>query len=207
MLYFSTAHVYGAPMTGTIDERTPARPAHPYASSHRVAEEGVLAAHDRGDIDGVVIRLSNGYGAPLWPGVRCWSLVVNDLCRQAVEQGRLVLRSTGVQRRDFVPLTDISRAVVHLMELRRDALDDGLFNLGGDCSWTIYETAQRVAARCEVVLERRVSIERPAPAPGAVSPPLNYCSAKLQATGFELQADADAEIDGTLRACDAWFGR
>jgi|CXWL01.1.fsa_nt_gi UDP-glucose 4-epimerase len=206
MIYVSTAHVYGAPLIGTIDERTPARPAHPYASSHRVAEEGVLAAHRRGEIETVAIRLSNGYGAPLWPGVNCWSLVVNDLCRQAVESGRLVLKSSGLQQRNFVPLADVARAIEHLLDLPRGALGDGLFNLGGDVSWSIYETAQRIAARCGAVLGRNVGIERPEPAPGAVPQPLDYRSGKLQATGFRLQASPEAEIDATLRACAGWFG-
>lgn len=206
-LYVSTAHVYGTPLTGTIDEGTPPRPGHPYSISHRVAEEGVLATQGRGEIEGIVVRLSNGFGPPLWAGVRCWTLVVNDLCRQAVEQRRLVLKSNGLQRRDFVPLADVARAVEHMLELPRESCGDGLFNLGGNSPWTIYEVAQRVAARCETVLGYRVLIERVAPAPGAASPPLAYSSEKLRATGFALHADPDDEIDGTLRACAAWFGR
>ena len=205
IFYVSTAHVYGAPLSGTIDENTPPRPSNPYASSHRVAEEAVLAAHARGDIEGVVVRLSNGYGAPLWPGVRCWTLVVNDLCRQAVERRRLVLRSDGLQRRDFVPLTDVARACEHLLNLSREACGNGLFNLGGDATWMIYECAQRVAVRCEAVLGYRVPVDRVEPAAGASSPPLAFLSEKLKATGFSLQASPAGEIDGTLLACATWF--
>lgn len=68
-VYFSTAHVYGAPLQGSIDETSLPRPVHPYAITHKVAEDFVLAAHDRKQIEGVVIRLSNGFGAPVTPDV------------------------------------------------------------------------------------------------------------------------------------------
>ena len=41
-VYVSTAHVYGAPLRGEISEETVPRPAHPYATTHRAAEELVL---------------------------------------------------------------------------------------------------------------------------------------------------------------------
>jgi UDP-glucose 4-epimerase len=206
-IYFSTAHVYGDALAGSVDERTLPQPVHPYAISHRAAEDYVLAAHRRGELDGVVVRLSNGYGAPAWPSVRRWTLVVNDLCRQAVEQRRLVLKSSGAQRRDFVPLGDVARATEHLLRLPREKLGDGLFNLGGDACWSILEAAQRVAARCRTVLGYEVPVERPAAAPEVAAVPLVFSSAKLKATGFSLAVHPDSEIDATLRACAAWFGR
>ena len=207
LLYVSTAHVYGAPLAGTIDERTLPRPRHPYAISHRVAEDCVLAAHDRREIEGVVARLSNGYGTPLWRDVPCWSLVINDLCRQAVERRRLVLESDGFQRRDFVPMPDVVRAAEHLLQLAPGQLGDGIFNLGGDAPWTIFAAAQRIAARGEALLGAPIPIERPAPSPEARSAAFDFRSEKLKATGFSLRADPDAEIDEILRACAAWFGR
>jgi UDP-glucose 4-epimerase len=206
-IYFSTAHVYGDALVGSVDERTLPQPVHPYAISHHAAEDYVLAAHRRGELDGVVVRLSNGYGAPAWSSVRRWTLVVNDLCRQAVEQRRLVLKSSGAQRRDFVPLGDVARATEHLIRLPREKLGDGLFNLGGDASWSILEMAQRVAARCRTVLGYEVPVERPAAAPEAAAAPLVFSTAKLKATGFSLAEHPDTEIDATLRACAAWFGR
>ena len=47
-IQFSTAHVYGTPLAGRITEKSLTRPVHPYAITHRVAEDFVLAARDRG---------------------------------------------------------------------------------------------------------------------------------------------------------------
>ncbi len=47
-VYVSTAHVYGAPLLGEISEETVPRPVHPYAITHRAAEELVWPRGSRG---------------------------------------------------------------------------------------------------------------------------------------------------------------
>jgi len=146
-IYFSTAHVYGSPLAGLITEASLPRPNHPYAITHKVAEDFVLAAHDKKTIQGLVLRLSNGFGAPASAKVKRWTLIVNDLCRQAVTTGKLALKSSGLQWRDFITLSDVTRSVQHLLTLPASACQDGLFNLGGECSLRIIEVAQRIANR------------------------------------------------------------
>lgn len=204
-IFFSTAHVYGAPLCGTINENTMARPIHPYAITHRVAEDFVLASHSRGRILGIVIRLSNAVGAPVDPSVNRWTLVANDLCRQAAETQTLRLQSAGLQIRDFVPLEDVCRATNHLMELSRDALSDGLFNLGGKTPLRIFDLATLIAARCIETLGFCPTIARPDVTAGqAVVGPLDYRIDKLESTGFALRGEIDAEIDSTLKLCAAY---
>lgn len=205
-IYFSTAHVYGAPLKGRIDEATLPRPTHPYAITHKVAEDFVLAAHDRKEIEGVVIRLSNGFGAPVTPDVDRWTLLVNDLCRQAVTTGELRLNSSGAQLRDFITLGDVGRAVDHVLRLHAAALADGLFNLGGGESVSILSMTERVATRWRLLTGREIAILRP-PSDGLVVPALDYRCDKLTATGFALTSEVDREIDETLRLCLAAFGK
>jgi len=206
-IYFSTAHVYGAPLAGDISECTLPRPVHPYAITHKVAEDFVLAAHDQGKIEGVVLRLSNGFGAPIEPEVNRWTLIANDLCRQAVTTGKLVLKSSGLQRRDFVTLADVARCVEHFITLPGDRLQDGLFNLGGECVLSMFELATIVAQRCKAVLGFLPPIERPAPAPGETAPDLLYDIDKLKATGFSPAGGVADEIDATLLLCRDAFGK
>lgn len=205
-IYFSTAHVYGAPLVGHITEETLPRPIHPYAVTHHAAEDFVLAAHDQKKITGIIVRLSNGFGAPTHPDVDRWTLLVNDLCRQAVTSGKLELRSSGLQRRDFITLEDVTRTVDHLLKLPVSLCNDGLFNLGGECSLQIIEFTEKIASRCKAVLNFSPPIIRPEPAINEVSIGLNYCIDKLKATGFSLTGDIDAEIDATLSLCLAAYG-
>ena len=106
-IYFSTAHVYAAPLVGNISEKNLTRPTHPYAYTHRAAEDYVLATRDTSKLDAIVIRLSNSFGPPAFPEVDRWTLLSNDLCRQAVQNGKMVLRSSGLQERDFITLEDV----------------------------------------------------------------------------------------------------
>lgn len=206
-VYFSTAHVYGAPLVGSITEQTLPRPIHPYAITHHAAEDFILAAHDQKKITGIVVRLSNGFGVPTHLDVDRWTLLVNDLCRQAVQTRKLVLRSSGLQQRDFITLTDVGRAVRHLLGLSQIDCGDGLFNLGGDNSLSVWDMVQKISQRCQRTLGYMPTIERPEPRPDEPFNSLNYCSEKLQKTGFSLLGNLDEEIDNTLLVCAQAWGR
>lgn len=204
-IYLSTAHVYGAPLSGRITERTLPQPVHPYAITHRAAEDFVLAEHARHAIEGVVIRLSNGFGAPERADVDRWSLLINDLCRQAATKHLLTLKSSGLQQRDFITLHDVARAVQHVIDLPAALLDDGLFNLGGQNVMTVYAVACLIRERCRLVLGFQPEISRPEVIVEETSASLVYDIEKLMATGFHLTGDMRAEIDDTLRLCRSAF--
>jgi UDP-glucose 4-epimerase len=204
-IYFSTAHVYGSPLQGRITEMSLPRPVHPYAITHKVAEDFLLAAHDQKQIEGVVIRLSNGFGAPATSDINRWTLLVNDLCRQASISRELRLNSPGLQLRDFITLGDVAQAVKHLLQLDAPQLEDGLFNLGGGKSMSILSMAELIAARWSALTGDEIPIIRPSG--NAISPPaLSYCSDKLGATGFLPTPQFDLEIDDTLKLCLRSFG-
>jgi len=205
-VYLSTAHVYGTPLAGRIDEKTLPRPLHPYASSHRAAEDVVLAAHDDGKLTGIVLRLSNGFGVPAHPDVNRWTLLVNDLCRQAVTNRRLMLRSSGLQRRDFVTLHDVGRAFSHVIDLPKELVGNGIFNVGGAWAPRVIDMVEAIQARCSAVLGFNPEIVRPEPAPNEVTLELDYRTDRLLATGFTLMGNSMAEIDATLLLCREAYG-
>ena len=136
-LYISTGHVYKSPLTGNVQETNKLENIHPYASSHRAGEDMVRYAHQQQLIGGIVTRLSNGYGSPMHKNVDCWMLLVNDLCRQAVETGRLVLKSSGVQSRDFIPMTSVCEIFSSLITKDKHTIGDGVFNIGSGQSMSV----------------------------------------------------------------------
>jgi len=202
-IYVSTAHVYGNPLVGTITEETCPVSLHPYATSHRAGEDAVRRAHRQVAIEGIVIRLSNAFGAPVHKEANCWMLLVNDLCRQAVTTGRMVLQTSGTQRRDFIALTDACRAIGHLLRLPVEKLGDGLFNVGGAWAPTILEMTQHVAARIHVVTGNRPEILRKEDPQTESSEILDYGMKKLIGTGFSVNGSGviDREIDALIRFC------
>jgi UDP-glucose 4-epimerase len=201
VLYFSTAHVYGAPLLGKISELVIPRPVHPYAYTHKAAEDIILAASAEKKFTAIVFRLANGFGPPIRAAVERWTLLVNDLCRQAVTHRRLVLKSAGLQPRNFITLTDVCQATAHFLKLESAALGDGVFNIGGRRSMTILEMTELIASRCEKVLGFPPPIERPAASGPSESQFLDFTIAKAQAAGFLPHDAFEAEIDATLNFC------
>lgn len=204
-IYLSTAHVYGNPLTGVITEETCPVSLHPYATSHRAGEDVVRGAHQRGEIEGIVVRLSNAYGAPAHKDANCWMLLVNDLCRQAVTTQRVVLRSSGLQRRDFIPLSDVCRAVEHLLHLPQHDLVKNVFNVGGGWSPTVWEIACLVQSRCAVILGFQPNLSRVPPQPGETATELDYRCDLLCQSGFQPGLDKTGEIDRLLEFCKVSF--
>lgn len=205
-IYLSTAHVYATPLIGTITEDTCPRNLHPYATSHLAGEHAVLGARQRGQIEGIVLRLSNAFGTPVHKRVNCWMLLVNDLCRQAVTKRSLTLRSAGLQRRDFVALQDVGRAVSHVLDLSKEQMSDGVFNIGGAWTPRVIDMVELIQARCFVVLGFSPDIIRPEIDDGEVTLDLEFRINKLLNTGFELSGNAASEIDATLLLCREAFG-
>lgn len=206
-LHVSTAHVYGSPLSGSLSESSATTSLHPYATSHRAGEDVVRFMHERGDITGVVIRVSNSFGAPAHQHANCWMLLVNDLCRQAVSSGQMTLSSSGIQRRDFVTLTDLCRAVTHLLNLEAHLLGDGLYNVGGAWAPTIIEMAERIATCCQQILGYRPQIIRSPVRAAEESYELDFRIDRLLATGFKLMRGIDSEIIGALEFCAALHGQ
>ena len=204
ILYLSTAHIYSPNLIGRIDETTLPKGRHPYATSHRAAEDVVLAAANN-DIESIVIRLSNSFGVPAHPNVNVWMLLVNNLCRQAATSKLMVMRSSGLQQRDFITLDDATRAIEHMLNLPKIKLGDGLFNVGNGNSQRVIDIVWLIQMRCTEVLGFTPKIVRPKPMVGEQSARLDYCVEKLLSTGFTLNRKANDEIDNLLRMCHKSF--
>ncbi|TGM56514.1 NAD-dependent epimerase/dehydratase family protein [Leptospira adleri] len=205
-IYFSTAHVYASPLIGDFCEDSPTVNFHPYPASHKAAEDIARYYASLGRIDSYVIRLSNAYGPPFTKDSNCWSLLVNDLCKQAVEEKKMKVRSNGLQKRDFVPIVDILSAV-NLFLIDNSSPDSNkIFNVGGDWAITVWEMAQTIQSRCEALLGFRPVLERiEAEVAGNKIEYLRFNIDRLKKLGFQSTANKLEEIDNLLRFCKAHF--
>lgn len=195
-LYFSTFHVYGPSAGGHITEETATRPVHPYAITHRLAEDYVNWFRHEHGIETLILRLSNAIGWPADPLVDRWTLVFNDLCRQVVLSGQLRLRSDGSQVRDFITLTDVARVVEHCLAL--SDWGDGLFNLGSGRTLSVLQLAEAIAAAYAESHGKRVRVERGPGGAGELLRVFDFCIEKLLATGFVIRGNFLEETIGTF---------
>lgn len=202
-MYFSTAHVYRMPLVGECREDEITMPIHPYAYSHKFAEDLVLAQEGKAFERAVIVRLSNGFGYPERRSVNRWTLLVNDLCQQVATTRRIKLLSDGTQERDFIPLSDVAAAVLHLLKADLSKSEGRIFNVGSGKAITVLEMATMVQKAAEKLLNERLApIERAASSAVKVDlPKLDYRIDKLLATGFSPRANWEEEIIQTLRLC------
>ena len=205
-IYLSTAHVYASPLVGTITEETCPRNLHPYATSHLAGEHAVLSSNRRRELQGIVLRLSNAFGAPMLKDANCWMLLGNDLCRQAAETRKLILNTSGQQLRDFVSLAEVCRATKYFSTADRNALNSGVFNIGTGVSQSVLEMAQMIQKRCKEVLGFEPELHRPEEGGTETHPTLIYRVDRLATIGIDTNPDANVgEIDNLLRFCYSTF--
>ena len=126
-IFMSTAHVYGSPLQGVITESTPLTNQHPYATSHISGERAVAEHHDKARFLGIRLRCANGFGYPMNPEVDIWHTLVYDLCKQVVATHKMILRSSGLQQRNFIAVSDICATILHFLQL--DATQVGRWSL------------------------------------------------------------------------------
>ena len=114
IIYFSTMQVYGRNYNKkNISEKYPKKIKNIYSLTHSMCEDLLLKFGKK--IKSHSLRLSNSYGMPVLKDINCWWLVLNDFCRSAKKNGKILIKSDGLALRDFISLNDISKIVEKLI--------------------------------------------------------------------------------------------
>ena len=202
-LYFSTAHIYGSPLKGEINEELLPRPLHPYSITHRVAEDYVMEEACQQGLSTTVFRLTNAIGSPITPQANCWTLVANDFCRQVVINNSIKVHSNKFLQRDFIPISSICSVVSS--SLNSNILDGEIVNLCSGIATTLQSLATLIADRSEAVLGFRPHINFLSNSTEVGTSELIISNSKLSYLGFKIDNNLSDEIDQLLLNCNKWF--
>ena len=94
-----------------------------------------------------------------------------------------------------------------MLDLGKEQVGDGVFNIGGAWAPRIIDMVELIQARCFSVLGFTPDIILPEPSDSEVTLELDFRIDRLLASGFELSGNAATEIDATLMLCrDAFDG-
>ena len=69
---------------------------------------------------------------------------MNDLCKSAFQNGRLIINSSGQDYRDFISVGDVAQAIHYLLELNDEKGIYDIYNLGSSRSTPIIEIAKKI---------------------------------------------------------------
>lgn len=199
-IYLSTFHVYGPNNIGKITEETPVNPINTYSLTHYEAENFLLNQSSLKQIDGKVIRLSNAVGAPLSPELSAWNLVANDACLQAVKNKKIILNSSGYQKRDFISVSCVSDAIDLLLSTNNlYKAEVPIYNLGSSQTISILELVNQVKDAYKELTGIDVTVERKLDNSTPESfPDFTFSTEKIKGLGFQLKTSIREEITKTL---------
>lgn len=115
-IFLSTIQVHGTELQGTITEDSPIVCETPYALNHYQGEETCrMFTHSWPEAEITLLRPSNVFGVPSLPTVNRSTLVPMCFVKQAMEEGRVTLRSSGRQTRNFVSTTEVAQTCQRLL--------------------------------------------------------------------------------------------
>lgn len=145
VVHIGSAAEYGrGPVGEPVTEKAAARPVSPYGVSKLAATRLVTLARDRGQIDGVVLRLFN----PIGPGMAADTLPgsVTDKLAGAMAGGLAAIETGPLGAvRDFVDVRDVGRAVAAACIARE--LPEPIVNIGSGTGHAARDLVQELA-RC-----------------------------------------------------------
>lgn len=188
-VFLSSAAIYGNPAALPVSEAAEPRPISPYGF-HKW--QGEILCREYGDIYGLpwtALRIFSAYG----PGLR--RQVVYDACVKAMEEGKLVLRGTGEESRDFVHVRDIARAI-ELVATHPDAAGR-ILNLASGAETSIRFLAERIL--CDLGLPASVAFAGVSESGSPVRWRADLSA--LRALGFAPQISLEEGIRQTVAWC------
>ena len=193
-IYLSTSQVYGK-LNGRVTEATKPAPMNDYGKT-KLKGEHYCKQFDN-ETSCIVMRLSNAYGAPLTNSGR--NLVVNDFCRQSIKKQKIILKTEGKQKRDFIAITDVCRAINILLCSESKDLKEKIFNVGGNNTISIYELAKLVAQTYLEVCGKEVKIEFDKKLVDTPVTDFVYDISRIRRLGFEPKAKIKEEIKAIFK--------
>ncbi len=184
-IYLSTFHVYGPPKTEVITENTHPNPINDYSSTHYIAEKYCHQFETEKAFRSYILRISNGYGPPLFKSINRWTLVLNELCSVAYKKNMIVLKSKGTQERDFIGINDILQGIELFVENNISVDDNNIYNLGSGQNISIISLANAVAKVYRDRYNKNIAIEVPQ---NAIEPDIQisfkYSIDKIEKLGY-----------------------
>ena len=192
-IYFSSAHVYQPKLEGVLNEKSPIIPEHPYGVSKKIAEQTLLEKKELIEIN--IIRLSNAFGIPSNKNLNCWKLVVNDFCKQAILDKKILINSDGTQVRNFVSIHEVCRLIDFMITyFFKGKLLPTIFNFGGNWTLSIFDMAKLIAKQYEKHFDLNLDIlikKNPKP----TTAKLNFNYDLIVKSGFKPNNNDIAHID------------
>lgn len=201
-VFISSIHVFGDALVGDVTDSTKPLPTTDYGRSRLGLEYEVMEQCRASSMTGIVVRMTNTFGAPAMSHTAAWDLVVHDLCRQAVTSNRLLLHSNGYGYRNLLALGDASSAIAQVATRH---IPSGTYLLAGPRTYQLRAVAELIKVRAEHLLEKSLTVDV-THTDMTHHQPFAFKDTSLRALGIDIHDTFVQELDQLLQAARREFG-
>lgn len=159
-IYFSTFQVYGNIENNIISEDNSLSPTNIYGLTHLLSENICSYYNANSETNCISIRLSNSFGSPVFIENNCWWLVINELCKDAIKENNIRLKSDGSPLRNFIHSSDLCKAIKILIDSEVKTLPN-IYNIASEMTFSIRELAIQVKSIFNNRYNRNIKIHLP----------------------------------------------
>jgi UDP-glucose 4-epimerase len=200
----STCHVYGSGLRGVINENSSLNPEGVYSLLHLEAEK-LLEEYICDETNIINLRLANGVGSPVEKNVNCWSLLVNDLCRQATVRKSITLKSPRIIKRDFVPIEFFIDVIYWFLINDLTGLKYHNYNIASSIPRSLEFVTSLIKLRYELLFNESVRVIFQNNKKDQDINNFIISNNRIIDLGIKGNFDLTNEIDRLLINCNEWF--
>lgn len=164
-IYFSTIHIYGnINELKYVDENSIPMPLNDYSLTHYFSEKYIISETKNKNINGLILRLSNGFGYPIHKSINRWSLIFNDACRQIFLDKSMIFKTNGKVFRNFISISEIclfiKKIIVNPYYLNKFYKSNSIdYNLASSKNITIYDLCLTIKKIFEKKYKKKVELK------------------------------------------------
>jgi dTDP-glucose 4,6-dehydratase len=140
LIHISTCEVYGQGMTTKMDENHPLNPHSPYAAAKAGADRLVYSYYITYGIPAIILRPFNIYGAR-----QHLEKAIPRFITSAILNEHLTVHGTGAPERDYMHVSDLSRAIDLLIHAPLKKVEGEVFNVGSGDAISILKIAKLIS--------------------------------------------------------------
>ena len=187
-----------------ITEESEIYPHNTYSKIHSEAEQ-LLNNYAKYFSNSVSFRLTNGVGSPVNKDVNCWTLLVNDLCRQAIENKRIRLKAPRLTSRDFIPISSFLETVNWFLENDSLVKEYNILNISSGKSQSLKSITELIDKRYKLLFGQSLEVIYENSDVNEETNNYVFSNQRALDLGVKYDSSLDFEIDNLLINCSNWF--
>lgn len=135
IIKISTSKVYGLNQNKKITENSKLKPYNDYVNYHAKSDQLLYKEINKKKFDIIILRLSNGFGAPKIFNKDCWGLIINNFCYNAFKYKKIFIKTDINYKKNFIDMKNIIQIIKLFYDYPKKI--NGIYNVGAKKSFTL----------------------------------------------------------------------